>query len=517
MRLERTINSFRNIKYGIINRIIGIIMPFIVRTIFINTLGTEFLGLNSLFTSVLTVLNLTELGFSNAIVFCMYKPIAEEDRKTIDALLNFYRKVYFIIGLIILIGGLSIIPILPKFITGTYPSNINLVIVYVIFLINTVASYFLYAYLQAIISGFQREDILSKTNIIVTTLMYFAQIIILLNTKNYYLYILIMPIFTIANNIRIAFIAKKVFPEYHASGKIDKKNMIIIKEKVKGLVVSKVCQVSRNALDSIFLSMFLGLTETAIYNNYYYIMNSLVAITSVLISSIVAGAGNSVAIESEEKNYLDMNRMNFIYMWLSGWFTICLFCLYQPFMKIWVGENLLLPINCVLLICLYFYVLKMGDIRSIYDQASGLWWENRYRALTEAVCNLILNYILGKYFGINGIISATLISLFLINFCWGSGIIFKYYFINQKVTKYFLAHFRYFIVTCFSCIITWIICRTASDGMFGFILKMFICITIPNFLYWMIYKRTQEFKTSVSWLMDKIPILKSFTFNKNKL
>lgn len=505
MKLERSKNAFRNISFGITNKVVTIILPFIVRTIFIRTLGAEYLGLNSLFSSILTVLNLTELGFSSAIVFSMYKPIAEDNDQSINALLYFYKKVYRYIGCIILAIGLLLIPILPNLIRGTYPEDIHLIIVYVIYLFNTVLSYFLFAYLTALITAFQRDDIISKINIFISIALYGSQIVILLLVTNYYIYILTMPICTILNNLLTAIMAKKMFPQYSPIGKLKSDQKADIKEKVSGLMINKICVVSRNAFDSIFVSMFLGLMETTIYNNYYYIMNSVVVMLNVLATSIVAGIGNSVSMESEEKNYHDMKKMNFIYMWLAGWCTVCLLCLYQPFMKIWVGEQLMFSMSTVVLLCLYFYILKMGDIRSIYDQAIGIWWENRFRAIAEAIANLILNYVLGKYWGVNGIIVATLISLFIINFCYGSQIIFHYYFKNQTIKEYYLMNTIFAIVTFLIGCITYFICELIKiDGVIELIVRGGICVVIPNGLYFILYCKTNYFKESVPWVLSKM-------------
>ena len=512
MRLERSKNAIRNTFYGVVNTIVSIVLPFVVRTIFIKTLGSEFLGLNSLFTSILTVLNLTELGFSSAVVFCMYKPIAEDDTDSINALLYFYRKVYFYIGIIILVIGSLLIPFLPNLISGSYPTSINLIIVYLIYLVNTVLSYYMYAYLGALISAFQRDDVLSKVNIVIQTVMYTLQIITLLTLKNYYAYIAIMPIFTVINNIRTAVIAKRMFPQYKPYGKLSSQYKKVIKEKISGLIINKICTVSRNAFDSIFISMFLGLTATAIYNNYYYIMNSVAMIICVFTNAVVAGVGNSVAMDRVEKNYSDMNHINFIYMWVAGWFTTCLLCLYQPFMKIWVGSQLMYPIDCVILICLYFYVLRMSDIRYVYELAKGLWWENRYRSIAEATSNLILNYILGKYFGVYGIISATLISIFFINFLYGTRIIFKYYFIGQNIKGYFVGQAKYASVTFIVCCVTYFICNFIFEGISGFAIKIVICLILPNVLYLVIYRKTKIYKESIPWLINRFGALKKIKY-----
>ena len=517
MRLERSKNALRNSAFGMASKIVAIVMPFICRTVFIKTLGAEYLGLSSMFRSILTMLSLTELGFGSAIVFSMYKPIANDDKETIDALLLFYRKAYRIIGVVILVIGLSLMPFIGHFIHGSYPQDINVYLVYLIFLLNTVVSYFAFAYMGALVSAFQREDLMSKVCIFINFATNLIQIILLLTVRNYYAYILVLPVFTIINNIYTAWVAKQYFPQYKPQGKLDKENKAVIKEKVSGLVISNICGVSRNALDSIFVSMFIGLTDTAIYNNYYYIMNSIVGFMAVLTNSVIAGAGNSIVMDTVEKNYKDMNRMNFIYMWVSGWFTISMLCLYQPFMKIWVGDQMMLPMLSVILFCVYFYILKMGDIRSIYVKAKGIWWENRYRAIAEAAANIVLNYFLGKHFGINGIIAATLISLFLINFCYGSQLIFKYYFTEQKLSEYFLYHGKYALVSAVICAVVFLACRYIPDGYIGFIARIAISAILPNIMYYLIYRKTKMFAESMEWMLPRLRITKELGIKlKNK-
>ena len=510
MIINRTENSIRNATFGLINKVLTLLMPFIVRTVFIRTLGADYLGLNSLFTSILTVLNLTELGFSSAIVFCMYKPIADDDTDTINALLLFYKKTYRYIGLIIACIGCALIPFLPLLIKGEYPANINLITVYLVFLFNTVISYFLFAYLSSLIVAFQREDVLSKVNIVIALLMYSSQILVLLYVNNYYVYLFTMPIFTIINNIRTAIIAKKMFPDYKPKGEVTLQLRNEIKEKVKGLFIFKICYVSRNALDSIFVSVFLGLIDTAIYNNYFYVMNAVIGITTVLTSSMLAGVGNSVVKDSESKNYHDMNRINFIYMWISGWFVSCLVCLYQPFMYLWVGKSLMYPMSVVVLFSIYFYILKLGDVRYIYEQAKGMWWEYRYRSIAETLGNIMLNAILGKLFGIYGIIAATIITLFFINYFYGAKIIFKSYFKNESIAVYHKQNALYTLSASIASLITYFSTSWMEYSILWIIIRLLICLILPNIILFLLLFRSNEYRDTLPWLKKRIPILSKF-------
>lgn len=509
--MNRKKNTVRNMIWGTLNKIISIIVPFIIRTIIIKVLGSEYLGLSSLFTSILQILNLTELGINSAIVFCLYKPIANNETDEICALMNLYKKLYRIIGGIILILGILVLPFLERLISGNIPQGINIYILYIIYLLKTVLTYWLFAYKSALLTAFQRNDIISNINSIVYIIQSTIQIFLLFVTKNYYAYIIIMPIMTIVNNIVCAVIAKKMYPQYICKGKIDDKTKDILKNKVLGLLVYKICGATRNSFDSIFISAFLGLNMVAIYNNYYMIMNSVMIFLGVITSSMLSGVGNSVVTESVDKNYKNMNQFNFMYMWISGWCTICLLCLYQPFMKLWLGEQYMLDFGCVILLCIYFYALQIGAIRAVYADAVGLWWETRYRAIIESVVNVLLNYILGKAFGIHGIIIATLISLIFINFFYGSQIIFKYYFKNKSVKEYFKNHFKYLIITVVISIITYSVCLFVNMAqMASFVIKILICIFIPNICYYIVYSKNENLIYCKNMIGDILKIKKRY-------
>ena len=319
MQIQRSVNAKRNIVWGLVNKIVCLLLPFLVRTIIIQKMGAEYLGLNNLFASILQVLSLSELGFSSAIVYSLYKPIAENDSKTICAYMAFYRKAYRIIGVVITSIGIALLPFLSFFISGDVPDDINIYILYVVYLANTAIGYFAFAYKNAILNAHQRNDIISNILTLTQGGMYFCQICVLILFKNYYVYLLIMPLCTVCNNLITAHFAKKLYPDYVCRGNISKGELDQIKTQIAGLMLHRICQTSRNSLDSIFISAFLGLNMAAIYSNYYYIMNAIIGILSVFSNALVAGVGNSIAIETVEKNYKDFKKINYLYMLISGW------------------------------------------------------------------------------------------------------------------------------------------------------------------------------------------------------
>ena len=389
-KLRRTENVKRNVRFGILWRIVSLFMPFLVRTVLIYRFGAEYLGLNSVFTSVLQVLNLAEMGFGTAIVYSLYKPIAEKDTDSICAYLQAFRKIYRFIGTVILGIGLLLMPVLPYLVRDTViPGNLNLYLWYLIFLLDSVVSYILFGYKTCLPSAFQRNDLLNKVDMGTMIVKSIVQIMLLQFTRNFYLYLVAFPLFTILRNMLISYMVSKEYPTYTCRGKISELQKADLKKRVSGLMIFKLCITSRNGIDSVCISALLGLALTGMYNNYYYVLSTLVGVSMILCTGMIPGIGNSIVTETREKNYADMRQFNFMYMMIAGWASACMLCLCQPFMRIWAGEALMLPNSVVFLLCLYFYLLKMGDMRWVYAEAAGLWWECRYYMIVETVVNIV--------------------------------------------------------------------------------------------------------------------------------
>lgn len=497
MNENRISNTLRNTIFGFLNKLINILIPFLTRTVIIYVLGLEYAGLNSLFSSVLQVLNLAELGISTAIVYCMYKPMAENDKELICSLLKYMRKLYYIIGIIVSILGIIIIPFLPYFIKGSIPHELNIVILYSIYLLNTGIDYFSFAYKSTLLIAGQKVGVICNINSIIILCQGIAQIFGVVVMKNYYCYLAIMPIFTIINNIFISWATKKYYPDLICGGNLPENVKKDVAMRVKGLFVTRICTTTRNAFDSIFISAFIGLSAVAVYGNYYYIMSAVIGILNVLTVAMTASVGNSLVTESIEKNYRDFRLVNFVFNWIVGLCTCCLLTMIQPFMKIWMGENNLFPFAMVVLICIYFYMLNLGSIRAVYHDAAGLWWEARYRAVFEAVLNLVLNFFLTRWLGMFGTVLGTLIALIFVNYIWGGQIVFKYYFKEISVKQYFIDNFKYSIVTLVGCTISYFITtKIKTNGISICILAGIISIVVFNVIYYMCFCKTKIYAQS---------------------
>jgi len=504
MRLERGKNTKRGIVFGALNKVVTLLLPFLIQTIIIKVLGVEYAGIKGLYSSILSVLSLTELGIGSAIVYSMYKPIAEDDLETIGSLLNLYRKLYRIVGAVVLTLGLAITPFLDFFIKGEHPEDINLQIVFLLYLANTVISYWMFAYKSSLLSAYQRTDVISNAGSISHALMCVTQIVILFVTKNFYLYFGISILFTILNNLIVSYCVDRMYPEIKCKGKVPDELKKGLKTNLVGLVIDKICGATRNTFDNIFMTMFLGLTQAAIYSNYIFVLAALNGFTSIILTSLLAGIGNSIALESKEDNFKQMMILNTIYVTIGGWMATCMLCLYKPFMTLWMGPELQFPDYVMILFPIYFYIQKMGDIRSVYSDAAGLFWENRWRTLIEACANIILNYVFVVKWGAFGIVLATILTLFFISFIGSTLVIFKHYF-KSGMLEFLISHGVYAVAAFITAASTYLVCERIhieSTWITAFVRAGLCCTMAPLVMMALVCWR-KDFRESYKWLIKR--------------
>ena len=502
---SRTKNIKRNILFGAINKVIAMILPFVTRTIIIWKLGAEFLGLSSLFASILQVLNMAELGFTSAVVFSLYKPIAKKDDETVCALMAFYRKTYRIIGLIILILGLLVTPFITKIIKGNYPDSINIYYLYLLYLINTVISYWAYAYKSALLTADQRSDIISKVNTSVSIISSLLKIIVLTIWSDYYLFYICTILATIINNICVAVVTNKKYPNYFCSGELDKKTKKDIAKQVGGLAIGKISVTARNSFDSIFLSAFCGLVEVAVYSNYYAIYNGVLTGITMIKTAFTASVGNCIATKSVDDNYKDFKKINFYFLVLTNFCVICLVCLYQPFMDFWMHKKLTASFTVSILFGLYFFITCAGQVRSMYQASTGLWWEFKYYSIGEAVANLFLNAYLGYNFGMYGILAATLITVTFSSIIGMTIKFFKLYF-RRSPKEYFIELIKNFIIAVFSTILVYFACEQIiiENPLFNFLGRLALCVVLSFIILLSIYSCSRTYRDYFKELKKRI-------------
>ena len=378
-----------------------------------------------------------------------------------------------------------------------------MILIYIIYMINTVISYFLYAYKSSLLIASQRNDITTNINTILIILQNVVQMLFIIFMQNYYYYIIMLPIMTVINNLITAKICDKTYPQY-----IDKQgNKLQLEEQekkeiaknTKGMIFSKIGGVVLRSVDNIVISAFLGLSILGLYNNYYYIITALFGVLDIILNSLKSSVGNSIVLETKEKNYKDFVKFNFLYVCIISWMTLALLFLTQDFIRLWVGESYLLPNYIIILFAIYFFIHKWCDILYVYQEAKGLWWENRYVPLIAAIVNLVINIILVNIIGLPGILISTIISvLFIYDLGYAKVLFGKYFNIKGEFTKYIIRQLKYLIVVIVVGTINYLIYlminNIISNLIIRFCIKIILTVTFSTTLLYLVFRKFEEYK-----------------------
>lgn len=501
MKIEKTKNARRGIVTGMGLKAVQMVLPFLMRTAMIHYMGIEYLGLNSLFTSVLHVLNLAELGVGTAMVFSMYKPIANDDGPTICALMNLYRRYYRIIGIAVGLLGLLILPMIPSLISGDVPAELNVYVLYLLNLGATVLSYWLFAYRNCLLQAHQRNDYISLITIATTFVQYGLQFFVLFVFRDYYLYVIVILATQVLNNVITALVTIRVYPQYRPQGVLPKEDIRGLNQKVRDIFTGKLGAVVLNSVDTIVISAFLGLEILAIYQNYYFILTSVLSAFEIVLSTMTAGLGNSFCTESREKNYADLEKFTFLLLCCCGVGSCCFLGLYQPFMEIWVGSELMLDMGAVVCFAVYFFIYVLNRLVNVYKDAAGLWHEDRFRPLITAGVNLGLNLLLVQFWGVYGVLLSTVASMVLVGIPWVLHNLFTLFFTRDRLKQYVTLVLRWILCTVCAGVLVCVLCAAVR---FESWLKLILCggisVLIPVALFYMLHRNHRLFRVSMEYL-----------------
>lgn len=491
---SRSTSSIKNAVTALIGQGIGIIISFIARIFFIKILGEEYLGLNGLFTNILTVLSLTELGVGTAITYSLYKPLAEKNIKKCKMLMQLYKKIYIIIGFVILIIGVAITPLLPYLIKDM-PDIKNINLIYFLFVLNTSVSYF-FSYKRNLIIADQNRYIATIYRYAFYALLNISQIIYLLIRKDYVGFLILQVITTLLENICISKHADKMYPYLRDKDKIqlEEKTKKEIIKNTKAMMMHKIGGVVVTSTDNILLSSFVSISSVGIYSNYYLIINALNLVFGQVYNSLSASVGNLCAVSNKNKQHDIFKKINFLTFWIYSFASICLLILFNSFIEIWLGKEYLFTIDVVCILVINFYITGMRKSSLTFKDATGLFEKDKYKAIFESIINLVASIILAKYFEVFGVFLGTFISSVTTCLWVEPYVLYKYRF-KRGVSEYFKDYIKKTLLTIFLTIATYYICSLFKGNIYLiFLLKCLTCLIIPNLVLFLIYHNTDEFR-----------------------
>ncbi len=491
--MERSKNSIRNIVFGLTGQILNILMSFAMRTVFIRTLDSVYLGVNGTFTNILMIFSLADLGVGTAIIYSLYRPIAENDTPKIQALMQMYKKAYITIGCVIVLMGLALMPFIDVFIKETeYIPNLRLI--FMIFVANTASTYF-FSYKGTLITAHQKNFIVTNVVYGTSILCYGIQIVIMQLTHNYILTLSIQTATNTLQSIITMIIADRMYPYLKEKDivpltRADKRK---IYKNMSALMFYRTGQVIINGTDSVLISSLVGIIESGIYSNYLLLTTTVKNLMQQVFRAVTASIGNLSVLESDERKYEIYNIVYFGNFWMFGFGAVCFFVLFNPFMILWAGVDMMLTLRQVFFIALNFYLIGMRNVNLVFRDAMGIFKEGRWVPIISAAVNIGVSILTTLKFGLVGPFIGTTISM-LATLVWMEPVILFKYGFRRKVWPYFLKYAVYFCVTVAATVVTWYISRLFNqNSLYYFIGKVAVCMTVPNLIFWLIFGRTSEF------------------------
>ncbi|RLQ96274.1 lipopolysaccharide biosynthesis protein [Falsibacillus albus] len=491
----RTRNSMKNILIGIAAQIIITLLGFVSRKVFLDSLGANYLGLNGLLTNVLSFLALVEGGVGASIVYSLYQPLAENNRPKIIALVQVYKKAYQAIALIVIALSILLYPFLGLLIQKSDPVS-YVRIVYFLFVAKNIVLY-LNAHKVSLITADQKGYVLVRINLFFQIMSLMLKIFLILYTKNYALYLLLELIIFVVQNIYYGKIIEHRYPfvrtkSRYRLGEDEKPGLI---RNIKALFLQNLGTYFVFGTDNILIGSLIGLVAVGVFSNYTMIIAQLNILLAPFMNGVSESVGNMIALESKEKSHSLFKVIYLLNFWIYSVSFIFLYNVLQNFISWWLGEEYLLNSFALIVLLSNFYITGMRGAATIFKTKAGIFTQDKYVPLLEALVNLIASVLLGRYFGVAGILLGTAISTLCTAFWNIPRLVYKYYF-EKSVWMYFKQYIFYLVLTSGACWITYYMNQfmVNGHGFSAILLKGMVSLLVPNVLYVIIFYPTAEFQ-----------------------
>lgn len=396
-----------NVALSFIPQIINIIFAILAKKFLIKEVGNDANGLYQLFLSINSVISIVELGVGSGIIFCMFEPIANGDTKKVSALYYYFKKLYLIIGVVILVIGLAITPILP-FLSGGYLVNENAYISYIISVFSTFLPY-IFVYKLHLISAYKENYIWSLISGIGLLFQYVLQIlfVIIFKSLSSYLWAKVIGVLVQWLLTQIAIRKYKVVIDEKCI--IDLKTKKEVNKNIKAMFANKIGYVLINTTDGIVISTFVSITILGYYSNYITLSSTLNNLLILFITPLNSIIGSIyVSRKNDVHKYLSFfHTLNFM---IGLIFYLGYYAVIDNTINMFFTTGLLLERNVVKVLVLNLYIQYIRQAIGTFRDATGSYYYDRWRPIVEGIINLLLDLIFVNYFGIIGVFFATIIT-----------------------------------------------------------------------------------------------------------
>ncbi|AQY51335.1 oligosaccharide transporter (flippase) [Listeria weihenstephanensis FSL R9-0317] len=431
----------KNIIIGVGMQSVYLLASFGIRTLFIHTLGEVYVGMDRLFSNILTLLSFAELGIGEAIIFQLYKPVVQKNYDKARDFLLFYRKIYRWIGSLIFILGLCLVPYIMSLSLLGEAGDVEVGLIFILYVANTSLSYF-FTYRKALFLVQQQEyiNVLYKQGSFLVQAV--LQGIYLYMTHDLIGFLVIQILCTFLFNLFQSMYAYRKFPEYLKGrpNPLEKLEIRAIVENVKGIVLYMASGALVFGTESIFITYFLGLQMTGIYSNYTLIFSAVVSILARAMRGLLGSLGQMNAKNDLEQSYRVFNKLYLVIGIVYSVIGLMLFFIINPFIGLWIGDSFILPQYVVLVLVIQFFINGMQYPAYSYRTTLGLYTNGRLSPVALIFIYGVLSVLLIPRIGVAG----SALSMFAARLCtttWVDPYLVFHDFFKRKSGRFIWRHY----------------------------------------------------------------------------
>lgn len=514
-RLGRSQYSALNVGTNLFFHVLKVLVGFVARRVFLNTLGVQYLGVNQVFTQIINVLSLTELGIGTAILFSLYAPLAKNDTQKVAALLALYRTLYRRIAAVVAALGLAILPFLSFFLDA----DINMLqarAVFLLFVANAVISY-LYVYKANVINADQRGYVVGIIRGAGTVAANLLQIAVLLLTHNFILYMVVNTLCIIAQNLIISRRADRLYPYIRQKDAppLPEEERRDLFAKTRAVFLHDIGGICVNSTDNIILNVVKGNVVGGLYSNYAYVTTVLRDILRQIFAGITASMGNLIAAGDRRRVTTAYHNLMFLDFWIYGFASAGLMTMLTPLVALWMGEDMTMSTAIVAVLVVNFYLNGMRECSAVVKSAAGMFAPDRYMPLVESAINLVVSILLVRRLGVIGIFIGTVISTLAVPF-WVQPLVVHRLVLKAPMGGYWRRYALYLAAAAAGCGLTYALTARVvlPNAVAAFAVKFLICLVVPNGLFALLFFRTPQFAYFTGLVRDLTGRIKGFWAGK---
>lgn len=488
----RTNKALKNIFYSVFSYGSLFILSLILRKVFLKYIDIEYLGLDSVFENMFSLMALVDVGTGSLISYLLYKAFSENNRREVSVLMSMYKKMYLFIAVAMGIISIFLIPLLPILIKSKGFDWNYIIVIYLIRGIAMVGSY-CFSYRRLLFKVDQCEYVCTKIDTITNYFKYLSWFIVIIATQSYIAYLIIQTISVFVANIIIARMSYTKYP-YSKEVKVSipdfrERNFFM---DMKNVYMSKIAGTIFGSTNSLVLSSSLGVKSVAMLANYTLISEAITAAFSKIFSPLQGSIGNYVYSEDKAEGFKLFRMFELLSFIIGSTVSICFANLINPFISIWIGEKYVLSLFIVILISMKLYIGFASHFVSCYREVFGRFEIDRFYNLGGALLSLFVSIMLVNSYGIAGVYIGTIIGM--LGFWIGRYKVLKEEYFGNISTGYIKRQLLRIVVLLVGYFITFVICSFLGNGIIFFIAKLFVCISVISVMNYIIYRKTEEFQ-----------------------